>query len=84
VSKGQQLTIDVATSPGALCTTRVTYPDGYVSRAAALQTTRIAASDGHVSWSWHVGSTVTGTSHASVTCSLGGASATGSTMFQIT
>jgi phosphatidylserine/phosphatidylglycerophosphate/cardiolipin synthase-like enzyme len=84
VSKGQDLAVDAATSPGASCTVKVTYPDGYVSRASALKTTRTAAGSGHVSWSWRVGSTVTGTAHAAVTCTLNGSSATGSTSFQIT
>jgi hypothetical protein len=84
VSRGQRLTIAAATSPGASCTVRVTYADGYVSRSKALQETKTAGSDGIVSWSWRVGTTVAGTSQVSVSCTLKGASATGSATFTVT
>jgi phosphatidylserine/phosphatidylglycerophosphate/cardiolipin synthase-like enzyme len=83
VSRGQQLTITASTSPGASCTVRVTYPDGYVSRASSLQGSKTADSSGSVSWSWHVGSTASGTARVGVTCSLSGRTATGGTTFQI-
>lgn len=84
VRKGQELTIRVETRAGASCSIQVTYPDGYVSRASSLSGTRTASSAGTVFWSWHVGSTVTGTAHAAVTCLSGSASATGSVSFVIT
>jgi cardiolipin synthase A/B len=83
VTRGKLLTIAAATSPGASCSIRVTYPDGYVSRAHTLQETKTAASNGKVSWSWRVGSTVPGTGHAAVTCRLGSSSASASTAFSI-
>ena len=83
VSRGQRLTITAATIRGASCTIRVTYPDGYVSRAASLQGSRAADRGGQVTWSWRVGSTVTGTARAGVTCRLGGKSGFGSTTFEI-
>lgn len=83
VTRGQDLTITTSTAPGASCAIQVTYPDGYVSRAASLQGSRTASSAGTVSWSWHVGSTVTGTAHAAVTCTLGSRTASGSTAFEI-
>ena len=83
VTRGQLLTIRASTSPDASCTVKVTYPDGYVSRAGSLSTVETANASGTVSWSWHVGSTVRGTSTASVTCMLNGATATGSATFEI-
>ena len=83
VRKGQELTISAHTASGAGCVIRVTYPDGYVSRASALAGTKIAVR-GYASWSWHVGSTAIGTSHAEVTCALGGKSSNASTTFTIT
>lgn len=83
VKRGQELTISASTEPGATCSIRVTYPDGYVSRASSLSRREVAGGDGSVSWSWHVGSTVTGTSAANVTCSLGGHTASGGTTFSI-
>lgn len=83
VARGQELTIRAQTRSGATCSIRVTYPDGYVSRARSLSGTRTATS-GQTSWSWHVGSTVTGTAHAAVTCTLGAAEGTGATGFVIT
>ncbi len=68
VRRGQLLDISAATKPGASCSVRVTYPDRYVSRASALARTEVAGSDGVASWSWHEGSTVTGTGQVSVTC----------------
>lgn len=83
VSRGRLLTITARTASGASCGITVTYPDGYVSRAYALRGQKTAAG-GTVSWSWHVGSTVTGTARAAVTCTAGGRTESGSTTFQIT
>ncbi len=83
VTRGRLLTITASTTAGAACRIRVTYPDGYVSRARALSTVETADASGTVSWSWHVGTRVLGTARASVTCTLGSASATGSTTFQV-
>jgi phosphatidylserine/phosphatidylglycerophosphate/cardiolipin synthase-like enzyme len=83
IRRGRRLTIRATTSPGALCSIRVTYPDGYVSRARSLAQTETADSSGAVTWSWDVGSTVNGTSRADVTCTLSGRTATGSTTFVI-
>jgi cardiolipin synthase len=83
VSRGERLRIEAYTSPGARCTVRVTYPDGYVSHARALRYTRVAGHAGTVSWSWRVGSTVSGTATAAVTCAEDGHFATASTTFFI-
>ena len=83
VRRGQLLTIGATTSPGAQCSIRVTYPDGYVSRARSLSSVETADASGRVSWSWHVGTKVPGTSRASVTCTLGSASATGGATFEV-
>lgn len=83
VRRGQELTIRAQTSPGAACTVRVTYPDGYVSRARSLAGTRLAGGTGTVSWSWHEGSTVSGVGHASVTCTLRGQTGQGTASFTI-
>lgn len=83
VKRGQRLTISARTTPGARCRVRVTYPDGYVSRARSLAGEQVAGSDGAASWSWHVGSTSAGISTASVTCALSGRSGTGVASFRI-
>jgi cardiolipin synthase len=83
VHRGQRLTIDATTSPGAVCGVRVTYPDGYVSRARSLARQETADAAGSVSWSWNVGSTVKGTSRVDVTCTANGHTAMGSTTFEI-
>jgi len=82
--RGSLLTITASTRTGASCTVRVTYPDGYVSRSRALQRVEIADARGTVSWHWHMGSTVTGTASAVVTCTLGTRRASASATFQIT
>lgn len=82
VTRGQELTITAVTASGASCSIRVTYPDGYVSRASALQGIR-PATGGDVSWSWHMGSSVTGTAQAAVRCSIGSKSGSGAVSFQI-
>ncbi|MBV9281751.1 MAG: hypothetical protein JOZ41_16860, partial [Chloroflexi bacterium] len=80
---GESMTVSASTAAGATCRVRVTYPDGYVSRARALSETKTAGAGGEVAWSWHVGSKVRGTGRAAVSCELGGASATGSASFEI-
>ena len=70
---GSTASMSVATSPGATCSAKVTWPSGTVSAAAGLKATPIASSDGLVSWTWNVGSTTKpGTAKAAVTCALGG------------
>jgi cardiolipin synthase A/B len=83
VVRGELLTIAATTTPSASCTITVTYPDGYVSHASELQGARIADSSGQIHWSWHMGSTVTGTAHAAVTCRLGQKSDRKTTSFVI-
>jgi phosphatidylserine/phosphatidylglycerophosphate/cardiolipin synthase-like enzyme len=83
VSRGEYLTIRAVTKPGATCHVRVTYPDGYVSRAGVLGETRTAGSSGSAEWSWREGSTVGGTGHATVTCSLGSVSGSGTAGFTV-
>ncbi len=85
VAHGANATLVAATSPGATCTVSVTYASGTVSTASGLQTKSVADLSGTVSWTWKVGaSTGPGTSTASVTCSLGGASASTSQTFHVT
>lgn len=50
VRRGNLLTITASTTSSAVCTIKVTYPDGYVSHASALQGPRTADSGGHVNW----------------------------------
>jgi hypothetical protein len=83
IRRGNLLTITGHARPDAACTIEVIYPDGYVSHARSLSGTRVAGSDGGVTWSWHVGSTVTGTAHAVVRCSLGATSGSGEASFVI-
>jgi hypothetical protein len=85
ISHGSNATMTAATAPGASCSARVVYASGTVSTAAGLQTTPTADASGNVSWTWKVGtSTGPGTSTASVTCSLGGQTASASQTFQVT
>lgn len=83
VSRGQYLTIRAVTRPRAVCTVKVTYPDGYVSRAHVLGESRTAGPSGTVEWSWREGSTKTGIGHAAVTCTLGSTSGSGTAGFTI-
>jgi hypothetical protein len=85
VAHGANATLVAITSPGATCSASVTYASGTVSSAAGLQTHPVAGSSGTVSWTWKVGSsTGPGTSHAYVTCSLGGDSVSASKDFAVT
>lgn len=84
VGHGANATLVAVTSPGATCSASVTYASGTVSTAAGLQTQPVADSSGTVSWTWKVGaSTGPGSSTASVTCSLGGDSASTTKTFVI-
>jgi hypothetical protein len=70
---GSTASMTARTSPGAVCSAKVTWPSGTVSAAAGLKTTPTAGSDGLVSWTWNVGPTTKpGTAKAAVTCTLGG------------
>ena len=85
VKHGASATLVAVTSPGAACSASVTYHSGTVSTAAGLKTKPVANSSGIVSWTWKVGSsTKPGTSTATVTCSLGGHSASKSKTFLVT
>jgi hypothetical protein len=85
VAHGANATLGALTSPGATCSASVTYASGTVSSAAGLQTHPVADSSGTVSWTWKVGSnTGPGTSHAYVTCSLSGDSASAGKDFAVT
>lgn len=83
VHRGEQITVTASTAPRAECTIRVTYPDGYVSRARSLSGLRTASASGSARWSWRVGSRVTGTTEVSVTCAAGSTRSTGSASFTI-
>ncbi len=84
IKPGAYATMVAVTSPGATCGARVTYASGTVSAAAGLQTHPVAGSTGQASWTWKVGtSTKPGTSTATVTCSLGGASASDTREFAV-
>ncbi|MGH2444168.1 MAG: hypothetical protein ACRDFX_13515, partial [Chloroflexota bacterium] len=82
VRKGDRETISARTRSGVVCNLRVTYPDGYVSRARSITESKTAI-NGLVSWSWSVGSTVLGQSQAQVTCRSGTRTATAGTGFRI-
>jgi hypothetical protein len=70
---GSTASMIAKTSPGAVCSAKVTWPSGTVSAAAGLKTTPTAGSDGLVSWTWNVSATTKpGTAKAAVTCTLGG------------
>ena len=70
---GSTASMSAVTSPGAVCSAKVTWPSGTVSAAAGLKTTPTAGADELVSWTWNVGSTTKlGTAKAAVTCALGG------------
>jgi hypothetical protein len=70
---GTTASMSAATSPGAVCSAKVTWPSGTLSAAAGLKTTPTAGPDGLASWTWNVGSTTKpGAAKAAVTCALGG------------
>ncbi len=82
---GANATIRAITSPGATCRASVQYASGTVSSAKGLQTQPVADSSGAASWTWKVGSnTRAGMSTASVSCTLGGHSASQTKTFAVT
>ncbi|MFI5259258.1 MAG: hypothetical protein ACHQ01_06590 [Candidatus Limnocylindrales bacterium] len=85
VGHGTNATMVALTSPGATCSASVTYASGTVSTAAGLQPHPVADASGSVSWTWKVGTTTKpGASTATVSCSLGGSTASVSQTFQVT
>jgi len=82
VVRGQFIRIKATSASGASCSIKVTYPDGYVSHAAALRETT-ADGAGVAQWGWHVGSTAKGISDAAVTCFTVKATGHGSATFRI-
>lgn len=77
------VSMTAATSPGAVCSAKVTWPSGTVSAATGLKATPKANSAGLASWTWSVGSTTKpGTAKAAVTCTLG-ATATATATFTV-
>ena len=69
---GSPAEMTARTSPGAVCSARVTWPSGTVSTAQGLRPTPTAGADGLVAWTWNVAAnTRPGTATASVTCRLG-------------
>ncbi|GAC1319173.1 MAG: hypothetical protein NVS2B16_02460 [Chloroflexota bacterium] len=81
--RGGRVTVSARTSAGAECAIRVTYPDGYQSRARVLTASRIVPASGELQWSWHVGSRATGRTDVRVSCTLGGSNLSGNTSFTI-
>jgi hypothetical protein len=84
IGHGTYATLEATTSPGATCSVKVKYHSGTISTAAGLKLKPVADSSGDVSWTWLVGSsTKPGTSTATVTCTLGGRSASKSKTFSV-
>jgi hypothetical protein len=84
VAPSADATLVAVTSPGATCRVSVKYHSGTVSAAKGLKPVPVADSSGTVSWTWTVGpSTGAGTSTATVTCTLGGHSASTSKTFVV-
>jgi hypothetical protein len=76
--------VAATTAPGASCTAQAKLPSGRISTAAGLQVTVTAGSDGSVSWSYRTVSTTTpGTGTHTVTCTLNGATFSGSAPFTV-
>lgn len=84
IRRGDALRITVTTRPNAVCSVRVTYPDGYVSRSSVLAAVHTAGPTGTTSWTYDVGSTVTGAATAAVSCRLGARVGAGAATFTIT
>jgi hypothetical protein len=79
---GSSASVTASTSPGALCTIKVTLPSGHASTVKALGTSQTAGDGGGVSWTWTIASnTGPGTAKAAVTCALGGKSASAQKTF---
>ena len=74
IGRGSTATVSATTTPGAACTVVVLYKSG-PSTASGLGPTT-AGADGAVGWSWTVGSrTTTGSWPVTVTCAIGGSTA---------
>ena len=85
IAHGANGTMVAVTSPGAMCRASVQYASGTVSSAKGLQTKPVADSSGAASWTWKIGSsTKAGRSTASVSCTLGGHSASQTKTFAVT
>lgn len=76
--------VAASTEPGATCAVRVRFPSGNYSTAAGVQGSVTAGADGAVSWTYNTTSnTLSGTGTNTVTCTLGGRSASASAAFAV-
>jgi hypothetical protein len=76
--------VAASTAPGATCSATAELPSGRTSTAAGLQAHPTAGTDGTVSWTYGTSSsTKHGTGRHTVTCSLGGATASASAPFTV-
>jgi hypothetical protein len=76
--------IAASTASGATCTVRVRFPSGSISSAQGVQGSVTAGSDGVVSWTYTTtANTSPGTGTNTVTCALGGQSASASAPFTV-
>jgi hypothetical protein len=80
---GKSTTVTASTSPGASCRVQVRYASGSLSGSRSLKGTQTAGSSGSVSWTWRPSTRRPGPATASVTCTLGGKSATGTAQFVV-
>jgi hypothetical protein len=80
---GRSTTVMATTSPGASCSVKVRYASGSLSGSKSLATTQTAGDDGTVSWTWKPSTHRPGRSTATVSCSLGSKTATGTAQFTV-
>ncbi len=84
VPAGSSATVAARTTPGAVCSIAVVLPSGRVSTVKALLQQKTADAAGVVAWTWTITSnTGRGTAGVSVTCTVGGRSATAAGTFTI-
>lgn len=76
--------VAASTRPGAVCSAQAKLPSGRISTASGLQAQLTAGSDGAVSWTYRTStSTTPGTGTHTVSCTLGGATASASAPFSV-
>lgn len=83
VKRGATLTIWAKTRAGVACTVRVIYPSHRASRARSVRSVQTADRSGSVSWRLVIGTSSSGAGTASVRCTRGSSSSSGSASYTV-
>lgn len=80
---GTTTTVLAVTTPGAACAVSVRYASGHLSSSASLETSQTADSAGRVAWTWRPATSVPGPATATVHCTRGSVTGTGTASFTV-